>query len=69
MYFQSYEEFLQRLKLYLSTKPKLNILKELRNHDKQGQLVIPLPKFFEVFSIMGIKLKSRDQKMVIDAVK
>lgn len=54
VYFKSFEEFLAVLREYLHTKPRFDILQEFRKMDKQYVLQIPMPKFFEVLSMIGV---------------
>ena len=47
------------IRIYLSCKPKINLLKEFERVDKEYKRVIPMNKFFEVLGVCGIKFKTR----------
>ncbi|CAD8054955.1 unnamed protein product [Paramecium primaurelia] len=69
LYFKTFPDLLDTLKQYLITKPKFDLLIEFKKLDKQFTQILPMAKFFEVLSNAGVKLKTRDQKLVIDTIK
>ena len=59
IYFKNMEELCEGIRMYLTTKPRVNLLLEFERNDRDKKRVISFTKFFEVLSMVGLKFKTR----------